>query len=384
MLDLGHAHPVDDLLHHLDRAGRARHDAGPEAGQVVGLDAGDRQLGDEHRGDAVKARAALVLYRLERLHRVEGRGRDDHGRAVAGCGQVAHHHAEAVVEGDGNADPVLFGVMAQLADEEAVVEDVVVAKRGALREARCARGVLDVDGVVGGELNAFKGGVTDGNIGVFPRFEQFAPGVGVEEDDLLQVRAARPHFGDHGGVVGGLQPLGGDQQLATRLVEHELKLAGAVGGVDVDQDRADLGGGVLGDDPLGPVGRPDADPVALGDAQAEQGVGEGIDLVLQLRVGEAQPGGDVDQGEAVGEPGGRAVEVRADRVAEQRRVARRGRVAELRAHGCPPFPSGEAGRHQHCRPWPGSTRPRVPPRYARAPVVTRRGRGGRRRRRCPR
>ena len=247
--------------------------------------------------------------------------------------QVAHHHAEAVVEGDGDADPVLFGVVAQLADEEAVVEDVVVREGRALREARGARGVLDVDRVVGGQLDGVKGGVPDGNIGVLPGFEEFAPGVGVEEDDLLQVRAARPHLGDHGGVVGGLQPLGGDQQLAARLVEHELKLAGAVGGVDVDEDRADLGGGVLGDGPLGPVRRPDANAVALGDARAEQAVGEGINLVLQLRVAVAQAGRDVDQGEAVGEGGGRAVEVRADRVAEQRRVAGRRRVAELRAPG---------------------------------------------------
>src|SRR6202000_2724479 len=79
-------------------------------------------------------------------------------------------------------------------------------------------------------------------------------------------------------------------------------------------------------------------------ARAEQGVGEGIDLVLQLRVGVAQPGGDVDQREAIGKGGGRAVEVRADRVAEQRRVARRGGVAKLRAHRFPLFLASEADR----------------------------------------
>ena len=48
---------------------------------------------------------------------------------------------------------------------------------------------------------------------------------------------------------------------------------GAVGRVDVDQDRADLGGGVLRDRPLGAVRRPDADPVALRDAGARSGRG---------------------------------------------------------------------------------------------------------------
>ena len=41
--------------------------------------------------------------------------------------EVAHHHAEAVVERHRDADPVGLGVAAQLADEVAVVEDVVVA-----------------------------------------------------------------------------------------------------------------------------------------------------------------------------------------------------------------------------------------------------------------
>jgi hypothetical protein len=73
---------------------------------------------------------------------------------VAGGREVAHHHAEAVVEGHRDADPVGLGVVAQLADEEPVVEDVVVRERRALRETGGARGVLDVDGVVGVELDA--------------------------------------------------------------------------------------------------------------------------------------------------------------------------------------------------------------------------------------
>ena len=81
------------------------------------------------------------------------------------------------------------------------------------------------------------------------------------------------------------------EQRAARLVEHELKLACPVGGVDVDEDRADLGGGVLGDGPLGAVGRPDANPVPLADARREQAEGESVDLSLQLRVAVAQARG---------------------------------------------------------------------------------------------
>ena len=66
-------------------------------------------------------------HRLERRRGLERRRRDDHAGAVRGAAEVAHHHAEAVVEGHRDADAVLVRVAAALADEEAVVEDVVVA-----------------------------------------------------------------------------------------------------------------------------------------------------------------------------------------------------------------------------------------------------------------
>ena len=65
--------------------------------------------------------------------------------------EVAHHHAEAVVERHRHADPVIGGVAAARADEVAVVEDVVVRQRRALGEASGAAGVLDVDRVVEGQ-----------------------------------------------------------------------------------------------------------------------------------------------------------------------------------------------------------------------------------------
>ena len=62
--------------------------------------------------------------------------------------EVSHHHAEAVVEGHGYTDPILFAVATALSDEVTVVEDVVVTQRSALREAGGAAGVLDVDRLV--------------------------------------------------------------------------------------------------------------------------------------------------------------------------------------------------------------------------------------------
>ena len=284
---LGHAHPVDDLLHHLDRAGRARHDAGSQAAQVEPLEAVDRELGDEHRRDAVERGAALLLDRFQGLDRVEARGGDDHRGAVGGRRQVPHHHAEAVIEGDRDADLVLGRVPAEFP-----------TKKPLLRMLWWDRVAPFGNPVVPEVYWMLIGSSAESSIASSaaasasrPAVEERLPVLGAEQHDLLQVGAARADLGDHRGVVGGLQLLRGDQQLAARLVEHELELAGPVGGVDVDQDRAELGGGVLGEGPLGAVRRPDADAVALVDAGCQQAEGEGVDLGVQLRVGEPRPDG---------------------------------------------------------------------------------------------
>jgi hypothetical protein len=95
------------------------------------------------------------------------------------------------------------------------------------------------------------------------------------------------------------------------------EFVGAVRRVDRHQDRADLRGGVLQDRPLRAVRSPDADPVALVDAQPEQPVRERQHVVVQLRIGPPPSGEPVDQRLAVGMSRRYPVEVLADRLAEQ-------------------------------------------------------------------
>ena len=78
-------------------------------------------------------------------------------------------------------------------------------------------------------------------------------------------RALAADLVDHRRVVARLERRRGDQQADRRLVQHVLQLVAAVRRVDVDEDRADLRGGVLDEDPLGTVRRPDADAIALRD-----------------------------------------------------------------------------------------------------------------------
>ena len=135
------------------------------------------------------------------------------------------------------------------------------------------------------------------------------------------------------------------------LVQHVGQLVAAVGRVDVDQDRADLRGRVLHEHPLGAVRRPDADPVALGDAQRQQAERERVDVGVQLAVGPAPVRRHVDQRLAVAAAGHRALQVGPDRLAEQRGVGGGGGVGRQR--------SGPAGAVMGPS-WP-STQERRPP-----------------------
>ena len=73
--------------------------------------------------------------------------------------RLAEHHAEAVVERHRRADAVVLCVAQQQPREVAVVEDVAVRQRGALRGAGRARGELDVDRVAGIERRLDRGEV---------------------------------------------------------------------------------------------------------------------------------------------------------------------------------------------------------------------------------
>ena len=86
-------------------------------------------------------------------------------------------------------------------------------------------------------------------------------------------------------VVGRAEATSEQQQPQSRLIERVLELPGFVGRVDVDQDGPDAGRGMLHHDPLVAVGRPDADPIALGDPPRQQRLGQGRGVVPQLAIG---------------------------------------------------------------------------------------------------
>ena len=113
-------------------------------------------------------------------------------------------------------------------------------------------------------------------------------------------------------VVGSAEAADEDQRGELGLLEQVGQLVGAVGRVDVDQDGADLGGGELGQHPLGVVGGPDADVLAFLDADGHQAAGDALDLGVEPAIGEPVAGGAVDQGFTVGIAAGLLVEDVAD------------------------------------------------------------------------
>ncbi len=283
-----------------------------------------RELGDEHRRHAVERRAALLGDRRERRLRLERGRRDDHARAVGHRAEVAHDHAEAVVEGHRDADAVLGPVAARGADEVAVVEDVAVRERRALRGAGRAARVLDVDRVAGGERGlARRQRVRPGLAGAR---EQRVPLGAPEPEHVGQCGQLRADLLDHRDVVRRLERARGDQRPAAGLGERVAQLGRPVRRVDVDEHRADPRGGELRQHPLGAVRRPDPDPVARLDAEREQRAGEPVGLRVELGVAEADALVARDERLAAAVLGRHAPERGADRLLEQRRLGRPGGV----------------------------------------------------------
>ena len=99
-----------------------------------------------------------------------------------------------------------------------------------------------------------------------------------------------------GRVVAVLEALDHHQGVGVALAQEVLRLVDLVGGVDRDQHAADPDAGPEGQIPLGHVGGPDGDVVALFDAHGQKGPGEFVYLVLELRIGAGVVQGSVAEG----------------------------------------------------------------------------------------
>ena len=337
--DLVHVHFLDDPLHHFDRAGRAGHAARAQAAQVVLRKVGMVELRDEHRRHAVQRGAAFGGNGRQRQAGIEALARKHHRRARGQAHQHAHHHAEAVVERHRYRQPVVDAEAHRRTHADGVVDDVVVRQRGALRVAGGAAGELHIDRLV--RLQRRADGQRRPHAGRVGQCVEFAPihharrGDVAQPDDQPQLgqpraaqlaRTAGVEFGregpQHRQVVRALELRGRHQRLQAGLVDGVIEFRDAVGRVDVHQDHAQPRGRQHRDEPLGAVGRPDAEPVALHEPQPVQRGRMAVHGGLQFAPRPAHAVLREDDGEPVGKVCRAAVEQVADGQIEQRRFGR--------------------------------------------------------------
>ena len=107
----------------------------------------------------------------------------------------------------------------------------------------------------------------------------------------LDLGSAFPQFGhdlgQHGHVIAGPEGRNGEHPLHLRAFQGTGQFSRPVGGVDIDQNRADAGSGQLQQQPFHIVCGPDADTIALGETKPKKTPGETHDFLIKLSVSQA-------------------------------------------------------------------------------------------------
>jgi hypothetical protein len=120
------------------------------------------------------------------------------------------------------------------------------------------------------------------------------PGVAAKHHDLLQVRRGRPGLAQGRRIVEAQEGAHGEEHPGSAPGEDVRRLRAAEAGVQRDQHRADHLQSQGGDHPFVDIGRPDRDPIALGDAARPEGPGRAAGRLRQLGIGQARVA--VDEG----------------------------------------------------------------------------------------
>ena len=311
-VDAGHLHEhlFLHLLHQFHGAERARHDARAQAAHVEHAEHRVVQLGDEHRGHAVEGRATLLVDGGQHHQRVEAL----HHHLRAAVRQAVHrgqHHAEAVEQGDADAELVFLRELHVLARQEAVVGDVVVGQHDALGEARGAAGVLHVHHVVARHLRLQL--FQPRGVHVVAQQEQLVGGVHAAvfllahvdhvahlgEAFAPQVPAlAGAQFGQHRvghlDEVAVLLAVDDAEGVHVRVLAEVFQFCLFVIGVDRHIHGPYLGAGIEQGEPVGHVGGPDAHVRAAGDADGDEPARHVVHAPVELAPREAQVAVGVD------------------------------------------------------------------------------------------
>ena len=150
----------------------------------------------------------------------------------------------------------------------------------------------------------------------------------IEGQGAFQFRTTRPGGFQHGPINQLTKAAGVKEEADAGLAQGVFQLGGLIRRVDVDENGADPRRGVLDDDPLPAVRRPDAHAVARRDAESEQRPRGLRHDFPQLAVGGAVILPADHQSVAVAVAFGRGAEVVADGLTQQRRCANAVRIGK--------------------------------------------------------
>ncbi len=161
--------------------------------------------------------------------------------------------------------------------------DVAVGQRAALGAAGGAGGVDE-----GGEVGGADGGApfVDHRVGQFPSGgDEVGDGAGVELPEVDEGGQPAADAGDQPGLRDALPDAGG----GPGVVEDPRHLVGGGSGVDGDGDQPGGPGGAVDEGPLvGGTGH-ERQPVAAAQPVGDQALGDGPDLVREVRAGQVGP-----------------------------------------------------------------------------------------------
>ncbi len=292
--DLAEMHGLNAAAHHFDGARGTGHHASAQTGEIKVGEIWMFQFCDEHGGHAIERGAALLRHGFQGGTRLKAFAWKDHSCTVRETGQIADHHAKTVIQRHRNTHFVLGREAHHLAQEKAIVQNVVVRQGGALGHAGRPRSELDVDWLV--KLQRLSqcgqsrplGRAAQCRHGFKP--EHTGCSGAADLDHRLQPGQLRraPVAGggmrqfwrqgvQHAAIIAVLERRGSDQRPAAHLVQRIFQLRQTVCGVDVHQDEPGFGRSKLCHHPFGVVWRPDPHPVSWLEPQRQQPGGKGLD-----------------------------------------------------------------------------------------------------------
>ena len=219
------------------------------------------------------------MHRFQRRQRVELRRGENQRGAIHHRYHRPDDRPETMIERHRRANAIRLIRPQHQPDRHAVVDQAAVREHDALGQSGGPRCVLNVSDVVGRCVECgYVAAVGD----------HLVPGGVAQPDDVLEGQGiAITRFVEDLAIIRARVLLPQKQRADMGLFQDVSQFVRAVRRVDVDQHHPGARGGMLHEDPLHAVARPDAGAVARAQSKAGQSACRARDLAIEFAPGEA-------------------------------------------------------------------------------------------------